>query len=384
MTRRIVGLALLALIIAGVVGGIVYWRSLLSTAGTIGPSMTVQELTIEPGATLRQVLKLLQERQLIVDARRMEHFLRCCQRQPKLDPSQIKAGRYRIAPGQLPMVVLKQLVEGRVVLEKLTIIEGWRFSQMRQAIERHSGIAATLRWEDNETIMALLGAPGLHPEGRFAPDTYSFAPGTTDLTIYRLAFQAQKRILADAWENRQPDLPLASADEALILASIVERETNLASERARVAGVFINRLRMGMRLQTDPTVIYGIGEQFDGNIRRSDLTRDTPYNTYTRAGLPPTPISLPGQDALIATLNPEVSEALFFVAIGDGSGGHYFSSTLAEHNRAVQRYLNRLRGTPPSSLASDESSPDDATPDDGDALLDGELVPAGNAGPDDP
>jgi UPF0755 protein len=174
------------------------------------------------------------------------------------------------------------------------------------------------------------------------------------MQILRLAYEAQQRTLQQAWETRQADLPFASPAEALVMASIVEKETGLARERGRVAGVFINRLRRGMRLQSDPTVIYGLGSRYDGNIRRRDLTTDNPYNTYTRAGLPPTPIALPGRDAIIATLNPEKTDAIFFVAIGDGSGGHYFSATVAEHNRAVQRYLERLRSTPPEALSVDD------------------------------
>jgi UPF0755 protein len=359
MTRRIVASILLVLIVSAVALGVGIWRTLLRTAATPGAAIAVQEFTIESGATLRQVLKQLEDRQLITNARQLEYYLRYCQGESRLDPAQIKAGQYRIAPGQLPLVVLKQLVDGRVVLESVTIVEGWRFAQMRRLVERHPRITATFFGQDDASIMAALGVPGMHPEGRFAPNTYSFAPGTTDLAIYRLAFQARQRELADVWANRQPNLPLASPEEALILASIIEKETGLASERARVAGVFVNRLRRGMRLQTDPTVIYGIGARYDGNIRRSDLTRDTPYNTYTRAGLPPTPISLPGHDALVATLNPEVSESLFFVAIGDGSGGHYFSSSLTDHNRAVQRYLDRLRSSPLSVVEPvSESEPE--------------------------
>lgn len=347
MTRRVAGILLLVLVLGTVVLGVGYWRILLRTAATPGAATEVQEFMVQPGASLRQVLLELEDRKLITSARRLEHYLRCCQSEPRIEGSRIKAGQYRIAPGQSPLVILRQLEEGRVVLNSVTVVEGWNFAQMRRLVERHPGIVATFQGQDDALIMRALGAPSLHPEGRFAPDTYSFAPGTSDLTIYRLAFQARQRELAEAWASRQPDLPLSSPDEALALASIVEKETGLASERARIAGVFMNRLRKGMKLQSDPTVIYGIGARYDGNIRRSDLTRDTPYNTYTRTGLTPTPISLPGRDAIIATLNPEASDDLFFVAIGDGSGGHYFSSTLTEHNRGVQRYLERLRATPP-------------------------------------
>jgi UPF0755 protein len=222
---------------------------------------------------------------------------------------------------------------------------------------RKPGLTVVTRDLSDAQIMAELGAPDLPAEGQFAPDTYAFAPGTTtDMQILRLAFDAQQRNLQQAWDSRQPGLPFASAGEALALASIVEKETGLASERARVAGVYINRLRKGMRLQSDPTVIYGIGARYDGNIRKRDLLADNPYNTYTRIGLPPTPIALPGRDAIVATLNPEKTDALFFVAIGDGGGGHYFSATFAEHNRALQRYLERLRSEPPAAAPTDPAT----------------------------
>jgi UPF0755 protein len=251
---------------------------------------------------------------------------------------------------------LRQLTEGRVVLEQVTIIEGWTFAQMRTEIEHHQSIQPTLGARSNEEIMQALQNPGLSAEGRFAPDTYSFAPGTTDVQLLRMAFEAQRQVLEDAWNSRQSDLPLSTMDEALVLASIVEKETGLASERARVAGVFVNRLRKGMRLQSDPTVIYGIRDHYDGNIRKSDLSTDTPYNTYTRTGLPPTPIALPGRDSIVATLHPEKTDALFFVATGDGSGGHYFSATVSEHNQAVRRYLERLHRSVPAHDAATGAS----------------------------
>jgi UPF0755 protein len=191
--------------------------------------------------------------------------------------------------------------------------------------------------------MASIGASGVHPEGQFFPDTYRFAAGTTDLEILKQAHDEMRRRLAAAWAARAAKVPLASDYEALILASIVEKESALPIERARIAGVFVRRLRLGMRLQSDPTVIYGLGETYDGNIRRRDLTADTAYNTYTRAGLPPTPIALPGEGALRATVRPDDSGALYFVATGEPDGSHYFSATLAEHNAAVRRFLARAR-----------------------------------------
>lgn len=191
--------------------------------------------------------------------------------------------------------------------------------------------------------MAALGAPGVHPEGQFFPDTYWFPRGTSDLEILRIARERMQRELQAAWDARDPDLPLATPYEALILASIIEKETALEAERPIVAGVFVERLRRGMRLQTDPTVIYGMLDRYDGNIRKADLLRDTPYNTYTRAGLPPTPIAMPGLGSLRAATRPQVTGALFFVATGEPDGSHYFSKTLAEHEAAVQRYLRKLR-----------------------------------------
>lgn len=347
-TRDRIGLTLMVLLAAVLLTAFLEWRALQRAANLPGVANATQEFEVPAGASLRSVLRTLEKQQLIGSARNLELYLRCCQRGTSFTGEGIKAGRYRIAPGQTPLSILRQLTDGRVVLDQLTIIEGWTFSQMRAELERTRSIQPTLGARTDAEIMQALGQPGLPAEGRFAPDTYSYAPGSTDLQLLQMAFEAQRRVLEEAWKDRQPDLPLATMDEALVLASIVEKETGLASERNRVAGVFINRLRKGMRLQSDPTVIYGIRDHYDGNIRRSDLTTDTPYNTYTRAGLPPTPIALPGRDAIVASLHPEKTDAVFFVAMGDGSGGHYFSATVREHNLAVQRYLDRLRRDPPT------------------------------------
>lgn len=343
MTRRnFVVTAFVALLLVAATAGLWLWHSLRTAAMTPGPATIMQEIDVPQGSSLRAVLRDLEERGLIRSAQRLEWYLRCCWRGGM--GRGIQAGRYRFLPGEHPLVILRSMVDGRVVTESLTILEGWTFAQMRALLERARDLRQTVAGLTDEQIMRELGAPDVPAEGRFAPDTYTYAPGvTTDMQIIRLAFEAQRRNLQEAWDARQPDLPLNTPEEALVLASIIEKETGLASERSRVAGVFINRLRMGMRLQSDPTVIYGMRHTYDGNIRRSDLTRDTPWNTYTRTGLPPTPIALPGREAIVAALNPEATDAIFFVAIGDGSGGHYFSTTLAEHNRAVQRYLERLR-----------------------------------------
>jgi UPF0755 protein len=343
MTRRHLALSIfVTLLLLAAAAALWLWHSIRVAALTPGTASIMQEIDVPQGASLRAVLKELEERQLIHSAKKLEWYLRCCWRSDL--GRGIKAGRYRFLPGEHPLVILRNMVDGNVVTATITIPEGWTFAQMRQHLARTKDLKQTVTEYTDEDIMRELGAPDLPAEGRFAPDTYVYTPGvTTDMQIIRLAYENQRRNLHQAWDSRQPDLPLNTPDEALVLASIIEKETGLASERARIAGVFVNRLRRGMRLQSDPTVIYGLRERYDGNIRRSDLQRDTPWNTYTRAGLPPTPIALPGRDAIFAALNPEQTDALYFVAIGDGSGGHYFSSTLAEHNRAVARYLDRLR-----------------------------------------
>jgi UPF0755 protein len=214
---------------------------------------------------------------------------------------------------------------------------------MRRVLHADPAIKQTLAHASAETIMTQLGESGAAAEGQFYPDTYRFARGTTDVEILDIAHRRLKAELDKAWSERAADLPLANPQEALILASIVEKETALERERPQVAGVFVERLRRGMKLQTDPTVIYGMGEAYDGDIRSADLRRDTPYNTYTRAGLPPTPICLPGAASIRAAVQPVVSGAVFFVASGDGDGSHHFSTTLAEHDAAVRRYLAKLR-----------------------------------------
>lgn len=251
----------------------------------------------------------------------------------------IKAGEYRIEAGATPTSLLDQLVEGRVLQHPLTIVEGWTFAQLREALATDARLRHTLTGLSDEEVMARIGHAGIHPEGRFLPDTYYFLRGTSDEDFLRRAFRAMSDFLAQAWAGRESGLPLKSPEEALILASIVEKETGEAGERPRIAGVFVERLRKGMRLETDPTVIYGMGDAFDGNLRRRDLRTDTPYNTYTRKGLPPTPIAIPGPDAIEAVLHPQVDGALFFVSKGDGS--HHFSSTYEEHQRAVNRYQRR-------------------------------------------
>jgi UPF0755 protein len=252
------------------------------------------------------------------------------------DAGRIKAGSYELKPNTSPRGLLSQLVRGEFAQEAVTIIEGWSFKQMRQAISSHTRLKHdTVKLTDAE-LMAKISTEYKDPEGLFFPDTYLFAKGSSEIEIYRRAHQAMLAHLNEAWEKRNKELPYKTPYEALIMASIVEKETGQKSERTMIAGVFVNRLRTGMLLQTDPTVIYGMGDAFVGKIAKKDLLTDTPYNTYTRGGLPPTPISLPGLQSLQAALAPADTPALYFVSRGDGTS--QFSSNLPDHNRAVNRY----------------------------------------------
>jgi len=254
----------------------------------------------------------------------------------------LKAGEYRIPAGASMSDLLTLVTRGQVIDYPVTFIEGWNFKQLRMALAKQQKLNHVIDKLSNQELMKKIGAEGVHPEGRFYPDTYHFTAAMTDLDILRQAYKKMERLLNYEWELREPNLPLKSKNQALTLASIIEKETGAEEERPLIAGVFINRLRKGMLLQTDPTVIYGMGNEYKGNIRRKDLRRDTPYNTYTRAGLPPTPIAMPGGEAIKAALHPTKTDAIFFVAKGDGT--HHFSSTLREHNNAVIKYqLNRRK-----------------------------------------
>ena len=250
----------------------------------------------------------------------------------------IKVGEYRISNNSNVLDLIKQFIEGKVVLHQLTIIEGWTFSQVRSALSDNPVLTQTLNDLSDEEIMEKIGSKGLHPEGQFLPDTYSFSRQTTDLQYLQQAHQALQNTLATAWKNRDEKLPIKTPYEALTLASIVEKETGAAHERPLIAGVFMTRLRKNMKLQTDPTVIYGMGSRYQGNIKRKHLREDTPYNTYVHKGLTPTPISMPGAAAIEAVMHPKEEGYLYFVAKADGSGEHYFSKTLKEHNQAVRKY----------------------------------------------
>lgn len=257
--------------------------------------------------------------------------------------SRLQAGEYALQPGLTPRGLIEMMAAGRVLQHQFTIVDGWSFRQLRLALAGEDGLRQTLPGLDDSTIAARLDIADGMAEGWFLPETYAWVKGDSDFLILERAHAAMRQALDRLWPLRDPDVPLRSQYEALILASIIEKETGIGEERAQIAGVFARRLRLGMRLQTDPTVVYGIGEQYDGNIRRVHLETDTPYNTYTRDGLPPTPIALPGLPALEAAMHPADGNALYFVAMGDGSGRHEFSASLEEHNRAVARYLVRRR-----------------------------------------
>ena len=255
----------------------------------------------------------------------------------------IQAGEYRINPDATPRSLLEQFTSGDVLMYAFTIVEGWNQWDLLRELQAHPHIDAQMSEEDWSALLDELGADTHHPEGLFLPETYHFPRNTRDRKLLRQAYSLMQTVLDEEWPKRDPDAPVATPYEALILASIVEKETALADERQRIAGVFARRLDKRMRLQTDPTVIYGIGPAFNGNLTRRDLRTDTPYHTYTRGGLPPTPIAMPGRDAIRAALHPAPGKELYFVATALGDGSHKFSETKAEHDAAVAEYLKRLR-----------------------------------------
>ncbi|MFN3304808.1 MAG: endolytic transglycosylase MltG [Roseateles sp.] len=320
--------AVLALLLIAALAAAAAWQWLRSPLSLAAPSV---ELSVEPGSNPAEVARAWVAAGVQTDARLLYQWFKWSGQ-----ARQIRAGSYEVHAGITPRELLAKMVRGDEVLEQLRLIEGWNWRQVRAALAAAPALKARTAQMSDAEIMAALGEPGVAPEGRFFPDTYAYSRGVSDLTVLKRAHAAMKKRLAAAWAQRAPNLPLKSADEALILASIVEKETGTAGDRARVAAVFVNRLRIGMPLQTDPTVIYGLGEAFDGNLRKRDLQTDTPFNTYTRGGLPPTPIAMPGAASLQAALNPAAIQALYFVARGDGSSE--FSDDLAAHNRAVNKY----------------------------------------------
>lgn len=292
------------------------------------------ELSIEPGTLPRGVAQAVRDAGVDVNADLLYWWFRFSG-QDRL----IKAGSYELQAGITPHRLLRKLARGEESLRAVTLVEGWNFRQMRAALAAEDTLKPDTRVLADEAVMALLGRAGQHPEGRFFPDTYTYAKGSSDVAVFRRALRAMDRRLAAAWAERSPRAVVKTPEEALILASIVEKETGKTADRPLVAAVFNNRLRAGMPLQTDPTVIYGLGQAFDGNLTKKHLQTDTPWNTYTRAGLPPTPIAMPGKASLLAAVQPAPGNALYFVSRGDGSS--QFSGNLDEHNRAVNKYQRR-------------------------------------------
>jgi len=289
------------------------------------------DLSIESGSSARDVANAAVEAGVPLNPMLLYWWFRLSG-----DARQIKAGSYELEQGLSPRTLLRKLVRGEEALRSVTLVEGWTFRQVQDALRKADQLKPQTQGMSSVAIMQALEMPGVAAEGRFFPDTYTYAKGSSDLAVLRRAAHAMDKKLAAAWAQRGPQSPLQTAEQALILASIVEKETGKGSDRAMVSSVFNNRLRIGMRLQTDPTVIYGLGDSFDGNLRKKDLLTDTPWNTYTRVGLPPTPIAMPGKASLLAAVQPAPSKALYFVARGDGSSE--FSATLDEHNRAVNKY----------------------------------------------
>ena len=308
-------------------GGWAFWwvnHSLSLSAPTL-------ELAVEPGTTPRNVARDVVDVGVETSADLLYWWFRLSGQARR-----IKAGNYELETGLTPRSLLAKLTRGEEALRAVTLVEGWTFKQVRAALLKAEHLKSDTEGLEDKVVMEQLGLPGRHPEGRFFPDTYTYAKNSSDLKVLLRAMHAMDKQLAQAWQARSTDLPLKTPDELLILASIVEKETGRASDRDMVASVFSNRLRLGMMLQTDPTVIYGMGDKFDGNLRRRDLQTDTPWNTYTRAGLPPTPIAMPGKASLMAAAQPASSRALYFVARGDGSS--QFSENLEAHNRAVNKF----------------------------------------------
>ena len=319
--------ALLLLLVGVVAGGLFYWANepLIEAGGK------PIEFTIQAGSGVRSAMRQVNQAGVPAEPLLLEVLARGSGR-----ANRIKAGSYRLTAGSSPLALLQMLVRGDTIQESITIIEGWTFSQMRALLSKHEGLKKDALALEDTQLLARLGVDYPYAEGLFYPDTYKFSRGSSDLQIFEQAHGRLKKMLEEEWAKRVEDLPYKTPYEALIMASIIEKETGKPSERDRIAAVFVNRLKRGMLLQTDPTVIYGMGANFDGNIRKQDLLTDTPYNTYKRVGLPPSPIALPGRAALQAALNPAKTNDLYFVARGDGTS--QFSENLADHNKAVNQY----------------------------------------------
>jgi len=327
LRRGLLALVLLALLAAIAAGAAAWWW----LQQPLPMARDTAELSVEPGTSVRGIAQGWVDAGVQVHPTLLYEWFRWSGQS-----RQIKAGSYEIGAGITPPELLRKMVRGDEAQAAVRLIEGWTFRQFRSELAKAEALKPTTAAMSDAEIMAAIGSPDRPAEGWFFPDTYAYSKGSTDLAVLQRAHRAMQKRLDAAWAERAQDTPLKSADDALTLASIVEKETGQAADRGKVAAVFVNRLRIGMPLQTDPTVIYGLGTNFDGNLRKRDLTTDTPYNTYTRPGLTPTPISMPGKAALLATVRPESTKALYFVSRGDGSSE--FSETLSDHNRAVNRY----------------------------------------------
>jgi UPF0755 protein len=345
---RRLALILLLAAAAAAAGGYLWLQDAFNAPG---PGASASRIEVGAGTSVRGVFNALEATGRVRNARAVEWYLRLRGLKPR-----VQAGTYEIPARASAAQILELLEQGRVILEQLTVVEGATFADFLDALRQHPQVAHTLQGKSAAEIMTALGHPGEPAEGEFFPDTYRFAANTPDLAILAMAYESMQRVLNTAWEVRRPDLPFDTPYQALILASMIEKEAQLKSERALIGGVFVNRLRKGMRLQSDPTVVYGLGAQYDGTIHTRDLQRDTPYNTYTREGLPPTPIALPGRESVLAAVQPADTRALYFVATGLGDGAHHFSSTLEEHNSAVQTYLVRLRTQQRGATAKPEAT----------------------------
>ncbi len=324
------GLATILLLLVAL-AGYFYWVSVTP----LSPQPRIY--IVQPGTSLRAFTRQLHDEKVLPDSHSLVWLAYL-----KGQGRELKAGEYRFRKGITPLELLDQVINGRVVEYPFTIIEGWNFRQVMESLNAAPRLTHTLQGLDPKQIMASLGYPGMSPEGRFYPDTYYYSAGMSDLLVLQRAFQKMDAILQQEWAARDSKAPLKTPDQALILASIVEKESSRPDERSIIAGVFANRLRMGMKLQTDPTVIYGMGDRYHGKITLNDLRRRTPYNTYVIHGLPPTPIAMPSEESLHAALNPADTKALYFVSRGDGS--HEFSDNLQDQNRAVLKY--QLKGKP--------------------------------------
>ncbi len=333
MKRLLKWLAVALALLGALAGAALWW-----TQQPLRLNAAAVEVSVEPGTPTRDIARLWVQAGVQTSPELLYQWFRWSGQARR-----IRAGSYEVEAGVTPRQLLDKMVRGDETLETLRLIEGWNFRQVRDTLAKAPHLRATLAEMSDAQVAAALGSAASSMEGQLFPDTYSYSRGVSDLTVLRRAHAAMQARVARVWAERQPDLPVQTPEQLLVLASVVEKETGLAADRGKVAAVFVNRLRIGMPLQSDPTVIYGLGERFDGNLRKADLQTDTPYNTYTRRGLPPTPIAMPGAAALQAVAQPDPTKALYFVARGDGSS--VFSNNLADHNRAVTQYQIQQRGS---------------------------------------